>query len=205
LSATDLDEPSVATSGTKVEEADIAAAETLGRHRNEPAVRAVGAFSELADQAPASALCGAVIAAGLISGRPKLAEAGIRMLGSVLVATAIKSVIKGLVSRARPHVLIEEGDYAFEPGGGGDGDWHSFPSGHTADAVAAAQGLVRIFPAASGPAYAVAAVIGAVQIPRAKHYPIDVAAGVAVGIVAEMAVNVAAAAVHRALQSEARG
>ena len=198
MSATDLDEPAVASSGTKLEEADIAAAETLGKHRDQPAVKAVGAFSEVADQAPACALCGAVVAAGLISGRPKLAEAGIRMLASVLLATAIKSVVKGLVSRARPHVLIEEGDYGFEPGGGGDGDWHSFPSGHTADAVAAARGLVRMFPAASAPAYGVATVIGAIQIPRAKHYPIDVAAGVVVGIVAEFAVDVAATALHPA-------
>lgn len=196
MSATDLEHPAVASSGTRIEEADIAAAESLGRHRHHPAIRSLGAASEIADQAPAFALSGALAGIGLLAGRPKLAEAGTRMLASTLVATAIKSVVKGLVSRARPTVLLDEGRYGFEGPRDDGGPWHSFPSGHTADAVAGARALARVYPGASAPAYVLAAAIGAIQIPRAKHYPLDVAVGALVGVVSEIVVEVAWRAVE---------
>jgi membrane-associated phospholipid phosphatase len=155
-------------------------------------VRAVGAFSEIADQTPAYALCGAVLAAGLIAGHPKLAGAGARMLASTLLATAMKTALKNTVTRTRPHLLIDEGAYEFGTSGPDDGDWQSFPSGHTADAVAAARALTRVFPQTSGPAYGLATVVAAAQIPRAKHYPLDVAAGALVGLAAEAIVDRAA-------------
>ena len=91
-----------ATSGTPIEEADIAIAQQLGKHRHHPAVRALGALSEVADQAPSIATCGAAITVGLISRKPRVVEAGARMLASVLVTTALKSAVEGLVSRTRP-------------------------------------------------------------------------------------------------------
>jgi PAP2 superfamily len=192
LSAILADEPRVALAAVEIEAADIAVAETLGAHRNHGAVRAVGAMSEIADQMPAYALSGAVLGLGLIAGRMKVAEAGGRMLASLLVATALKSVAKRIVARTRPHMLLDEGEYELTVFPPDDGDWQSFPSGHTADAVAGARALARVFPTASGPAYAAAAVIGAVQIPRAKHYPLDVAAGALVGLAAEAIVDGAA-------------
>ncbi|HEY0353825.1 MAG TPA: phosphatase PAP2 family protein, partial [Enterovirga sp.] len=131
-------------------------------------------------------------AAGLIAGRPKLAGAGARMLASVLLATALKTALKNSVTRTRPHVLIDDGAYEFGTSGPDDGDWQSFPSGHTADAAAAARALTRVFPQTSAPAYGLAAVLAAVQIPRAKHYPLDVAAGALVGLAAEAIVDRAA-------------
>jgi membrane-associated phospholipid phosphatase len=187
-----LEEPALAAHATRFEATDIAIAETLGEHRDNRAVRAVGAFSEIADQTPAYALCGAVLAVGLIAGRPKLAGAGARMLASVLLATALKTALKNSVTRTRPHVLIDDGAYEFGTSGPDDGDWQSFPSGHTADAAAAARALTRVFPQTSAPAYGLAAVIAAVQIPRAKHYPLDVAAGALVGLAAEAIVDRAA-------------
>jgi membrane-associated phospholipid phosphatase len=183
----------VAETGTKVEEADIATAENLGQHRNEPAVRAVGAVSEVADQAPSIALCGALLILGIIAERPKLAEAGGRMLASVLLATAIKSATKRMITRTRPNVVLDRGEYDFGMESSERGDHQSFPSGHTADAVAAARGLARVSPGASGAAYAAAVVIAAVQVPRAKHYPLDLLAGAAVGIISEALVHRVAA------------
>jgi membrane-associated phospholipid phosphatase len=205
LSATDLDDPTVASSGTRVEEADIAAAETLGQLRHDPSVRALGAMSEIADQLPALAVCAAISAGGFIAGRPRVTEAGARMLASVVLATAIKSIIKRFVSRARPHVLLDEGQYDFGRKSEDGGEWHSFPSGHTADAVAAARGLARIFPATSAPAYAVAAGIAAIQIPRAKHYPLDLAGGAAVGIVSELVIDAVAGPLGQRLRREEAG
>jgi membrane-associated phospholipid phosphatase len=94
-----------------------------------------------------------------------------------------------MVARTRPHVLLTEGRYEVKPGGPDDGDWHSFPSGHTADAVAAARALVRVFPASTGLAYGAAAAISAVQIPRGKHYPLDVLTGAAIGVLSESLVD----------------
>ena len=193
LTGIENDGAPIGSSGTGLEEADIAAATTLGRHRDQPSVKALGTLSEVADQAQALAICGAVLGAGVLLRRPKLAEAGGRMLASVVIATAIKAVTKQLVSRTRPHVLLDQDRYAFEPLGPKKRDWNSFPSGHTADAVAAARALVRLYPSSSTPAYVVAGGIAAIQVPRARHYPLDVAAGAAIGVVAELIVNVAAA------------
>src|SRR5215213_10125311 len=165
LRSTAVRSPNIAVSGTRLEEADIAIAENLGRRRNDPLVRAAGALSEIADQPPALTVCAAVFAA------------------------AIKSAIKSVVARTRPHVLLEEGRYEVKPGGPDDGDWHSFPSGHTADAVAMTRALVRVFPASAGPAYGAAAIISGVQIPRGKHYPLDVLGGAAVGALSEWFVD----------------
>jgi len=169
LSYNNLDHSLVAGSESDIEAADIAVAENLGQHRNHPAVRGVGTVSEVADQAPAVGICAAVLLAGVLAYRPKVAEAGGRMLASVLLATAIKSVMKGAITRTRPNMLLKQGEYDFRLDKTKDGDRQSFPSGHTADAVAAARGLKRIFPGASSAAYAAAVFIAAVQVPRAKQ------------------------------------
>lgn len=186
-------DPAIASSGTRIEEADIAAGEALGAHRHRPALRLAARLSDIADGIPAAAACGGVLAAGLLSGRPRLAEAGGRMLASVLVATALKNLAKGLVSRTRPHVLIERGRYALRPLGGGGGDEHAFSSGHAAGAAAAARGLVRVFPAAWGPACGATAAVALVRVLGAKHYPLDVAAGALIGAASEVLVDRAAA------------
>lgn len=202
MASNSADRDPVSASGTKVEEADVAVAETLGRTRHSTAVRTVGALSEIADQAPALAVCGATLVAGLLFGRKDIAVAGARMFASVVLATAIKATFKGLISRARPRVLIDQDRYGFELLGPDGGDWKSFPSGHTADALAAARALTRIFPELGGAAYTSAAAIALVQVPRAKHYPTDVAAGAVVGIIAELAVNYASDIVQNHAQGQ---
>src|SRR5215207_1712524 len=109
LRSTAVRSPNIAVSGTRLEEADIAVAENLGRRRNDPLVRALGALSEIADQAPALTVCAAVCAAGVLARRPKLAQAGARAFASALIAATVKSAIKSVVARTRPHVLLEEG------------------------------------------------------------------------------------------------
>jgi len=193
LSYNNLDHGAVAECGTDIEEADVATAQNLGQHRNHPAVQTVGAVSEVADQAPSALLCSALLMVGIVAAKPKVAEAGSRMLASVLLATTIKTVLKKTITRTRPNVLLEQGEYDFRGGSSERGDRQSFPSGHTADAVAAARGLTRVFPGTSSAAYAAALVIAAVQVPRAKHYPLDLAAGALVGIISEALVNRAAA------------
>jgi hypothetical protein len=119
LAADDVRSPARAVSGTSLEEADIAIAENLGRRRNDPSVRAVGALSEIADQPPALALCAAVSAGWLVPARLNLQvlapspqwwpQPPLRTLSSV-------------VARTRPHVLLTQGRYEVKPGGPDDGD-----------------------------------------------------------------------------------
>ena len=172
-----------------IEAADIAIATSMARHRDHPAIRAVGAVSELADQPPLIVGTTAAFTLGLATGDRRLAEAGARGLASVLVATLIKGGIKRMVGRTRPNVLLEEGDYEVRPLAPNEGPWHSFPSGHTAGATAVARSVVRVYPEARLPAYGAAAAVGLVQLPRGAHYPSDVAAGLAVGFAAEAIVD----------------
>lgn len=172
----------------EVERVDVLVSEGMSEGRDHPAIRALGFLSEVADQAPAFATCGAVLAFGLATGRPRAAEAGARMLCSVLVATALKSAVKALVSRTRPAAVSDGQSYGFSLLGPDGPEDHSFPSGHTADAVAAARAVGRVYPAATGAGYALAGAIALIQLPRGKHYPLDLAAGAVVGLVSEAVV-----------------
>lgn len=191
---------------TEIEKADIAVAERLAPHRHDPAVRAAAKASEVADQLPLIALSGAVLVAGILVGRPTVARTGRDMMASALAAALLKTIVKKSVSRTRPHLLLDKGLYEVGPEGPDEGPWHSFPSGHTAGAVAAARAVARNYPPYSLLAYAAAAGVGAAQIPRAAHYPSDVAAGTLVGLAADAlahrAVDAAALALSRVPQPD---
>ncbi|MFD0466620.1 phosphatase PAP2 family protein [Microvirga aerilata] len=152
-------------------------------------MRGLGTLSEVGDQPPLLALSGVVLAYGVLAGDRCAAGAGARMLGSLILATWIKTGLKSLVARTRPNVLLDKGQYPVEPFGPDAGSWHSFPSGHTAGSVAVARAVGRAYPQARTAAYAGAAAVALVQIPRGAHYPADVVGGAVVGLVAEAAIN----------------
>ncbi len=185
---TDLGRKHVDTA-SEAEQADVAIAAHLAGNRDHPVVRGLGALSEVGDQPPLLVLSGAVLAFGVLVGNRRATEAGARMLGSLVLATWIKTGLKRLVTRTRPNVLLQEGRYEVEPLGPDEGPWHSFPSGHTAGSVAVSRAAARIYPEARTTAYTAAAAIALVQIPRGAHYPADVAAGALIGLVAEAAVD----------------
>ena len=170
---------------TTLEEADIAFSEQVTAERGNPVVKALGTVGELGDQPPLYLLSASVLAAGLLTGRGRIASAGAQMLLSVSIATVLKTIVKRSVSRTRPHVLLDEGVYEVRPHGPDVGPWHSFPSGHTAGSVAAARALARTIPEAALPAYAAATAIAAVQVPTAHHFASDVLAGAAIGLAAD--------------------
>ena len=185
---------------TRPEKADIAVAHATAPLRDTGAVRALGKASEIADQPPLITLCATTFAAGLILRDGRLARAGGRMLAAVLVATKLKSLIKHRVDRTRPHVIADGGRYRAQKGHDHASAMNSFPSGHTAGAVAVARAFAREYPERAVEAYGAAVAIGAIQIPRSKHYPSDVAAGAIVGLVAETAVRMAERAIRFALR-----
>jgi len=183
---------------TKPENADIAVARAAAPARRSPAVKALGWVGDIADQPPLITLCAVTFAAGLILRNGRLARAGGRMLAAELLATKAKDVIKHQVDRARPYVLAEGGRYEAKPGNDHAKGMTSFPSGHTAGAVAVARAYAREYPEHAGRAFAAAAAVGAIQVARSKHYPTDVAAGAVVGLAAEKGVNLVEGVVSRA-------
>ena len=172
-----------------LERMDVEAAAAAAQHRHHPVIRTLGAASEIADQIPLALVCGTVMAGGLIAGRADIARTGARMMAAHVVANVVKRRIKNRLRRIRPEEIVKDRDYTFEVGESEGGHDTSFPSGHTAGAVAVASIVARDIPSLALPAMGIAALIAGVQIPRAKHYPVDVAAGAALGLMAAGLVN----------------
>lgn len=157
--------------------------------RDAPAVKLLGGLSEAADQPPLILLGLGTIAAGALLRRPAVLRNGIRILASELVATKLKSLVKHSVDRTRPEKAIATGKHRFAPGQSHDHEETSFPSGHTAGAVAVAGAVAQDLPGALVPAYLVAGSVAAMQLPRGKHYILDVVVGAAIGLIAQKATS----------------
>jgi membrane-associated phospholipid phosphatase len=134
-------------------------------------VRGLGTMSEVGDQPPLLAPSGAVLAYGVLVGRPTCRRSRGPHAGLSCLATWIKTGLKHLVARTRPNVLLDEGQYELEPFGPDEGSWHSFPSGHTAGSVAVARACGSRLPSGPDRAYAGAAAVALVQIPRGGALP----------------------------------
>lgn len=189
---TDDQIPDAPADANAVEQADVAVAKAVAPARGSPFVKALGALSEIGDQPQMRALCAGVIAAGWWRGDARLALTGVRMLAAHSLATGLKTAVKHRVDRTRPSVLVEEGRYEMEVGDSREKSETSFPSGHTAGAAAVAGAFANQYPEHRGAAYAAAAAVSLMQIPRCAHYPSDVGAGAAVGAAAAAAVGAAA-------------
>lgn len=168
-----------------IEEADVVASVEAGRLRDTPAIRILGALSEVCDQPPAFTLAAAAALGGIVTGRARMAEGGLRCLAALTLATAAKTALKSVVVRTRPHMLLDHGQYESGLSGPDEGPWNSFPSGHAANAFAVARAIARVAPDAAGPLAVAAIGVGSVQVPRARHHSLDVVAGAALGIAAE--------------------
>lgn len=172
-----------------VEKADKAVTRKAAEYREEPAVKLLGRFGDLGDQPPMVALCLATAAAGLVRRDPRLTRAGLRMLASHALATGLKAIVKRSIDRTRPDLLIDDDHYETGKGKRNEGDYNSFPSGHTAGAVAVARAFARDYPEFALPAYVGAATIAGIQIPRCHHFASDITAGAAIGFASEALVS----------------
>jgi membrane-associated phospholipid phosphatase len=176
--------PVLAHAADAIEEADLATAHGVADWRHHPIVAGLGRLSELADQPPLYTLAAGTAVFGAVRGDARLFRAGLRMFAAQWLATKAKTLIKRRVDRTRPHVPVEGGTYRMERGESRDKALSSFPSGHTAGAVAVARAYASEYPEHAGRAAALAALAGAIQIPRCAHFPSDVGAGAAIGLVA---------------------
>ena len=173
-----------------VQEADAAVVDAVEPIRKTAPVRLLSTLSEIGDQPQIRALSGALFATGLIRGDRRLMRAGVRMLASHELATALKNFVKHRVDRTRPRSRDEAADaHKMQPGKHHSKEETSFPSGHSAGAASAARAFARELPDHAGAAYAIGAGVALAQIPRCAHYPTDVGAGLVIGIASELAVD----------------
>jgi hypothetical protein len=116
---------------------------------------------------------------------------------AVVATSAAAAAGKRLAGRVRPG--FERAGQFLGPAAAADGAGHqSFPSGHTASAVAMTVVLAAVYPRVRGLLWALAAACGLLRWVRDAHWLSDVLAGAAVGYaIAELTLLAAARFEHR--------
>jgi len=152
-------------------------------------VKALDVFSKLGDQPQMRVLSAAVIVGGMLFAKERMVRAGFRMLIAHEAATFAKDAIKVEIDRTRPRSAKSRDEKKIRKGKKRAKELTSFPSGHSAGAMATASAFAREYPEYRIAALAASAAVAASQIPRCAHYPTDVVAGAAVGVASEAAVD----------------
>ncbi|MSW95786.1 MAG: phosphatase PAP2 family protein [Actinobacteria bacterium] len=133
-------------------------------------------LSHAADYSRLSLGSAAVLA---LVGGPRGRSAALQGLAGVgVTATLVNLAVKPLTRRARPdrdRYRVPETRHVRMPIS------TSFPSGHTAAAVAFATGAARVWPATGVPLGALALAVGYSRVHTGVHYPGDVLAGGLIG------------------------
>ena len=111
------------------------------------------------------------IVALLLAGETLIAE---RLTIAIIVTSTLVVIVKRAVRRSRPDSLLL---HAYAPP-----DKYSFPSGHTAAAFALALAMLPMFPMLSAVLLGGALLVAWGRMALGVHYPVDVAAGAAIGI-----------------------
>ncbi|MFJ5998990.1 phosphatase PAP2 family protein [Streptomyces sp. NPDC092370] len=163
------------TSLTSLFEADRVLTQQAASRTPPRVAKALSAVEECAENT--KLWCGAAAAMAWLGGwrGRKAAAAG---LGAMAVAQlASNGLCKQLADRPRPPAeWIPHDEVADRP------DSSSFPSGHTAAAVAFTAAVVPIWPVAGALCAVPAAMVAVERVQSGAHYPTDVAAGAAIGL-----------------------
>jgi undecaprenyl-diphosphatase len=109
-------------------------------------------------------------------------QAFLLVAATSLVASLVTTAIKYPVGRERPPSIVLDPEPLMEVP-----TTSSFPSGHALSSFACAVVLARLAPRLAAPALVLAALIGFSRIYVGVHYPLDVAAGTILGVVAAIA------------------
>jgi undecaprenyl-diphosphatase len=162
--------------------------------------RAMRRLSIAANYSRLSIASSAVLA---LAGGPRGRRAAVTGLACVAATSATANLlVKPFGRRHRPDRVAEEVPVARQvpmPG------TRSFPSGHTAAAVAFASGVASVIPLAGLPLHALAALVGYSRVHTGVHYPGDVIAGAVLGAaVAEVTVGMLAASRPLSVRRHAR-
>lgn len=173
---------------TAAEKADHKITSEVNGERDSWPVRLIGAASEIGDQPQMRIICAATVADGIARRDLHLTSTGFRMLTAHTLATWAKSRIKAVVNRRRPK---DGDDPRMREGDSDSHEENSFPSGHSAGAVAVGEAIARAYPDHAAAARGAALSVSVVQVPRGTHYAGDVLAGIAIGLIAERISNAA--------------
>lgn len=114
--------------------------------------------------------------------RPRWSAASALVFGAIVIPGLLVNAMKVILGRFRPHRLVEEQQWGFDPFTFGYSN-SSFPSGHSSTIFGLAFALALLFPRWRGLWFAVAAVVGFSRVAVLAHYPSDVIAGGYIGVV----------------------
>ena len=171
--------------GRQLLDLDDAAQRFFERYTHTAPVRGLDPFSKLGDQPEIRLIAGGLLLAGTFAGSDRLVRAAARMIIAHEASTLVKDLVKTEIDRTRPRSASNRNEKKPKTGKHTAKEKTSFPSGHSAGAIAAARAFSREFPEYGAVAIGGAGVFAASQVPRCAHYPTDVAAGIAIGLVAE--------------------
>ena len=124
----------------------------------------------------------------------------------LLVATTalstrlVTSLVKHFVQRDRPPAVVLDPKPLLEVP-----TTSSFPSGHTSTSFACAYVISRLAPRLTVPVYVLAALIGFSRIYVGVHYPLDVLAGAALGLLVARALLTLRGALRRSPRAPQAG
>ena len=110
-----------------------------------------------------------------------IADAARETLAVLVFSHLVVQVVKRTVSRPRPSNAIDCVTLVVEP------DRFSFPSGHSAAAMAVAFGYAIVFPSLAAPLIALAFLVGASRVFLGVHYPGDVLVGQMIAVLTAVA------------------
>ncbi len=131
-----------------------------------------------------AAIAAALMAFGLVAGRPREKVAGRLGLFAVIAGGLLVQVLKHLFCRTRPLAEGAGRFFADFPCLGKGSGLISFPSGHSVTVFALAYVLSRAYPKGSVAFYGLAILVALSRVYLARHFLSDVVAGAAVGLFA---------------------
>lgn len=130
-----------------------------------------GAITHLGGVGASVALSAALLACDVPTGE--------MMINATTCTAGIVEALKIGFGRARPHVPGDRGRFT---GPNLSPDYHSMPSGHTANAFAMATVLSGKYPSWSPVFYGLAMAVGLSRIELGVHWPSDVVIGAGIGL-----------------------
>lgn len=131
-----------------------------------------------------AAIAGVLLVIGLKAGKHRETIAGKLGLLAVIVGSLSVQTLKNLFCRSRPFTEMSGQFFVNFPCLGKGAGFISFPSGHSVTAFALAFVLARTYPRYAFLFYGLAVLVALSRVYLAKHFPSDVVAGAALGLLA---------------------
>jgi membrane-associated phospholipid phosphatase len=129
-------------------------------------------------------VAGLILFAGFRKRYRQLSRAGLFLFSTVALSGLVADILKFILGRARPKLLLQQGIYGFEPFQGHfEHAWTSFPSGHSATALSVALTLSLLQPRFRLAFMAGAILVVASRVILCQHYLSDVIAGSMLGFI----------------------